>query len=732
MLDIPDDLSETLLSQTESVSESSTSSKLKTTLNKAQKEYPSLQDWLQLHAELKFQFDVDEYKSSSKHTDEFAHAHANYVTSLYKVVEDLAKNNVSALDTEPEEPIGVVSSSKDIGMNSDTAYKEAKINEAFSKVLDGYTHFFEQTREQLEDEDANAYLDLMLLLECIQANHFALSLRQKPELILQWINKFDPKPENEFIDAVMYNTPRPYLHPQFWNTYLGDLLTRGMFEQAVSSLRASKMEELADTCPELHALAEDFLTLVSSYTSMALKGQFAVWKATVCEFRDNFKNLKANITSHEHTTIATQIHDLVSAISGLPKTIGIFVDTWYEMYGALSLFQVRDDEAVYSEYYDLSVAEKGIDSSSDLEAAFCDVLLNNYLRVILAIDKYDPATAAYVSKLFELKGFLASYYDDVATQALRDNGVVTRRLVSDYLLTRHAFECLEVHALVPVGVGLFLTPVISASSETTATGRDAISQFLSHYQCFTNDDMEWALTICAKLNLTTAARKLYLRQGEKSLAEGHLYEALNMLVNCYDDTSSSEETATAMLKVHHVVWDLIFQDALLNSLPVPDELLENIVAHNVDPGFEIHPVIQQCLSPYAVLAEYFHSAGDPEMFAKNLSRLFHLLRFKYMPKKFVPLLLAQFMPFFADDRFKLPDLIVIIELIDSFELQLKDDAEDVEELYAYAVEHTPQVANDWRLLLKNSGCVVPSTVKALVKQLRENIVAKIGRVYIGH
>lgn len=720
MLDIPDDSSVTLMSQTESMSESLASQQ-----PKSPKEYPSLQEWLQ-GQKLTFQFDAGDYKRSSKHTDAFSHAQARYVTSLYKVVEDLANSNVT-LDLETDEPIGVVSTARDIGVNADKEYNETKINEAFAKMTDLYSGFYDQVKDQLQDEDANAYLDLMLLLECVQANHFAVSLRQKPELILLWINKYDPKPENEFIDAVMYDTPQPYLHPLFWNTYMGDLLTRGMFEQAVSSLRASKYEQLASDCPELHAIVEDLLTLVSNYTGMALKGQFAEWKYTVCEFRDNFKKLKAGIETTGHVTIATQIHDLLYVMSGLPKTLGAFVTTWYEMFAALSLFQVRDDESVYSDYFELAMAEKGIDSSSDLEEAFSDVLLHKFLRVILAIDRYDPATAAYVSKLFELKGSFASYYGDVATEMLKGPGNVSRRLVSDYLLTRHAFECMEVHALVPVGVGLLLNPVISSSDVNT---RSVLDTFLPSYECFTNDDMEWALTICAKLNLTDTTKKLYLKQGEKSLEQGHLYEALNMLVNCYDETSSSEETTTAMKKVHHIVWDLIFQDCLLNSSPVPDELLYNIVTHNIDPAFSVHPVIRQCISPYAVLAEYFHSVGDKEQFAKNLSRLFHLLRFKYLPKKFVPLLLAQFMPFFLDDRFQLPDLIVIIELIDSFELLLREE-DDVEELYAYAVENPSEVDYDWRVVTKMHGLAVPANVKELIKQLRENIVAKIGQVYIG-
>lgn len=726
MLDIPDDLSVTLTSQTESMSDSPR--------DKAgsSKEYPTVQEWLHGGPDLKFQFDEDEYKRSSRHKDDFSHAQTVYITQLYKIAEDLANNNVTQVDLDDtDEPIGVITLAKDIGVNSDREYKLGKINVAFGKMAEAFNGFHDTVKEIVDDDDAAAYEDLLSLLDCIQANIFTISERQKPELIIRWINRYDPKPDNEFIDAVMYDTPKPYLHPLFWDVYLGDLLTRGMFPQAVSSLQNSKYEELKDSCPELYTIISDFITVLDTYTSMALKGQFAEWKYTVCGYRDNFKKQKALISDAGHIAIASRIHDLLCVISGLPKTIASYVTTWYEMYGALSLYQVRDDDSVYDDYFKLAISEKGSNSAVKLEQEFCDLLTQKYLRVILALDSYDTPTAAYVSKLFELKGLLTSYYDEAAAQSLERSGTLFRRLISDYLLTRHAFECFEVHLLVPVGVGLLLNPVITPSSDSLTRNSQIIGEFLPHYECFTNDDMEWAMTVCAKLNLTDTIKKLYLKQGEKSLKEGHIFEALNMFVNCYDDVTTSAGTSAAMTQVHYIAWELLFQDCLLNSAPVPDELIQNIVTNNIDPDFEVHPVIRQCLAPYAILVEYFSHLGELKFFSKNISRLFHLLRFKYMPQKFVPLLLAQLLPFFAGDQFQLPELIIIIELIDSVELQAKGHEEDVEELYKFATENIPENSpQDWRNALKAQGKEIPSTVTRLLKQIREQIVVKIGQVYI--
>lgn len=686
--------------------------------------------WLSGEVDLDFQFEAREYKQLAQHTDEFAAAQATYITQLFKIVEELQDKNITqqADDLDDDEPLGVVSRARDMGSNKRKVYKEQLVNIAFAQMHESLQRFVNDVSLQIADEQALQYEELLSLMDCLAGTCFVLDGSRKPEKILEWINKYDPKPDNDFIDAVMYETPLPYKHLQFWTSYMGTLLSRGMFDKAEAALKASKYEELAESCPDLHTIIEGFVVLVGNYNAQVAEGEFPEWKKVVCEFRDTYHLMKGDILDLGHVAIAAQIHDLLCLLSGLVKTTASFVSTWYDMYGSLALFQVRDDDSVYADYYKLAIAEKGSNVASGLEQAFRHVVSGKFLQAILAIDSYDPSTAAYVSKLFELKGFFSEYYFDLADGKV--DAAFSRRYVSDYLLTRHAFECFEVHDLVPVGMGLLMKPVISASKETEDRASATISQFLPHYQCFTNDDLEWALTICAKLDLPAVVNQLYLKQGERSLKEGHLYEAMNMLVNCYDETNLSSESAAAMAKIHHIVWDLLFQDSLLNGLPVPDELLINIVTNQVDPDFHIHPVIRQCISPYAVLTEFFIQASEPKKFAKRLLNLFHLLRFTYMPKKFMPLLLAQFIPFLYKDEFEMPQLIIMIDLIDALELQAPHP-EETEELYSYAVENTPQeVLHDWRVELKTHGEEIPDTLKKLLRVLREKITAKIGDVYV--
>lgn len=700
----------------------------------SKREYPKLQLWLINDADLEFNFDIKAYEDSVNVTDDFTKAQFKYVTKIYGIVADLAQRNVQTSFIEEEkEHIGVISSnSRDMGGNKDALYKLSLINDAFFKVSTEFRTFYDKVKDMVTDDEAAAYEDLVSVLDCLEATCFITNERRRPELIALWINSYDPKPENDFIDTIMYNTPVPYQHPQFWTLYLGTLLLRGMFEQAESSLKSCKYEELEESCPGLHSIVQDFLVLVSTYTSMALKGQFAEWKFTVCDFRDNFKNMKSGITDPAHVTIASNIHDLLCLLSGLPKTTASFVSTWYELYGALALFQVRDDLDVFEDYYQLAIHEKGIDASSPMEEIFQSILTKKYLNVILRIHELDPATAAYVSKLFELKGFFSSYYVDITDKIIQTLKSLSRRYVSDYLLTRQAFECFEVHQLVPIAMGILLTPLVT--NLIYEQKRDIVAKFLPHYQCLTNDDLEWALTICTKLNLPEVVRRLLFKQGEKSLEEGYLYEAMNVLVGCLDENAHSQESALALSKIHHIVWELLFQDTLLKSLPVPDELLFNIITNQVDPDFHVNPVIRQCISPFAVLSEFFLTLGDEEQNQKNISRLFHLLKFKYLPPKFIPLLLSQFIPLLVSVKFEFQHFIIMIDLIDSFELQQRQrgNIEDAETLYEFAIENIPEdVEHDWRVQVQKLGQKIPPSVEDLLRELRERIMEKVGRVYIG-
>lgn len=736
MLEIPEDSSS---SETESISESSSWSKIdKPSEPRA---YIELKDWINSDRTLDFQFEKDAYAQSVNRDDVFSTLYAEYVTALYKIIERLGDQNITKIETRQEavEQIGVISRTSDIGRNTDDDKKAAKISEAFRHIIEHLSHFIEQVKPLVDEEKLESFYDLLSILDGIYANAFYPSIKTKPELLATWVNRYDPKPLDDLVESVMINTPKPYLHPQFWNTYVAELITRGLFEQATEAIANSRFDETESTDEPFFSIIDDFKVLIGEYTNFALKSQFHIWKLKACEFRDDFTKFRTAVTNPEHLLILNQVYDLACIITGLSKTISAYTSNWYDMFAALSLFQVRDDPEVFKDYFDVAIEEKPLTIDDDqtlIEDSIVKLLNGDYLRVLEVMNLIDAPTSATASKLFELKGFLDDYYDASSPKSLHE--LVNRKTISEYLLVKHAYDCLNNHPLVPVGIGLLLNPCVSTSKQSIASNSQTIGEFLPHYECSTNDDLEWGLTICAKLNLITTARRLYLIYGKKSLKDGHLYEALNMFVNTYDSNAVNEETRAGMKHVHSIVWNMIFQDSLLNNRPIRDELINNIVSNNVDSNFEIHPVIRQCLSPYAVLVSFYKLVGEQGSsdIMKTSLRLIHLLRFTHLPKKFIPLLLAQFLPFLVKsaETLQLPYLIIIVELIDGFESKVsKEDFLKAEELYKHSVNNIESDAEhyDWRVFLKDSKLEVPQDVPQLIKLLRNEVTSNIARVYIG-
>lgn len=759
MLEIPDDDSSS--SDTESMTGSPVSDEESDNYDSTEvppRTYIELRDWIQSDASIEFQFNNAAYKHSAKVDNILDHSKVAYVNSLYKTIEGLSFNNVKQDDIykdedskdEEDEVIGVITDAPDIGKNSDLEYKNKKINEAFMAVIDNFREYVNYVKDSVDEEKLNQYYGLLSILECLLANYFYPSLNTKPELLSKWVNRYDHKPLPELVEAIMINTPKPYLHPEFWNKYLPQLITRGLVNEALEAIQSSKYEELKDTCESLYLIIQDISTLLSNYTNSALKGQFSQWKLSACEFRDTFSGLRGNISEPRHQKIASQIYEITCIITGLPKTISRFTSSWYEVFVALSLFHIRGEEKVYGDYYKIAIEEfplpLPIEPSEDedddektyilVENSFSDIMEKNFLKVLETVSYFDEPIAAYVAKLLELKGLLSSYYSSLL-KSPEFHELAFGKTVSEYLLTKHAYECLNDHPLVPVGIGLLMNSDLSYSTKWNVNNRKVISKFLPNFECKTNDDLEWALTVCAKINLVSTAKKLYLKHGKKSLRDGYIYEALNMFVHCYDSDSNNEESVEGMKLVHEVIWDSIFQDSLINNRPIKDELINNIVLHRVDSDFEIHPVIRQCLSPYAVLLEFFEtltSSTDGNLM-KNLSKLVHVIRFTHLPKKFSPLLLAQILPFFYQEKgyFQLPDLIIITELIDNYESQVnEEDSKDGDELYKYSISHLEKSTTpyDWRVVLTDNDIKIPQDVSLLLKSLRNEIVARLGKVFI--
>ncbi|KAK6205508.1 protein in nuclear pore complex may function in nuclear envelope integrity may also be [Scheffersomyces amazonensis] len=749
MLEIPDYDS---TSETEAITDESSNGDDKDTIGgifSTLKNELGLDDWLNTDKPLDFQFDVSEYKSSASLQHPFADAYTNYVNSLFKLIESLTSKQSDEQWDNFEEPVGLITS-----QTSQEARLRAKnefINECFTNIIEHLQTLLEDPSLESTNPETDSRLTSTLhILLCLQSNYFYSEITNRPEFLCNWVNSISSKPSEELFETIMTSTPIPYLHPQFWNTMVSQFITRGRLSEAAEVISRSKFESLEETSLDLYNLISDFKLLLENYTSFSLKGQFAEWKLKACEFRDSFVNIRSNIIDDKEKIILSQIHDLANIITGLPKTIASYCDHWYEVYVAFALFQVRDNEELFKDFYKLALSEKPapvystttteLQVSEFEEQTFANILEENFLKVLETLYFLEPATAAYVAKLLEMKSYFNGYY--VATsKASNLKSLVHRRTISEYFLTLHAYKCLNLQGLIPVGVGLLVKDGIINYQNSRVANKNIVAEVLPKYNFKTNDDLEWALTICAKLGLSNTAKQLHYKSGVKSLTDGYLFEALNRFVHCFDPTAVNYSSDNnAMKQVHYIAWDIIFQDSLINNRPCNDDLINNIVDNKVEKTLEIHPVIRQCLSPYAVLNEFFKGlkvkGNGPNSFS-TYSKLIHLLRFNYLPKKYYPLLLSQFLPLLSKDSktfdLQLSDLVIIIELLDTYEINVtEEENKEALSLYTYCIEHKEEVQEeyDWRKILKDDGVAIPQNLKQLFLALRGAIVAKIGKVYI--
>lgn len=682
---------------------------------------PDLQQWIKTDTPLVYQFDESISSKSIPPISQNAEAYVDFINKQFQRLE-----KISFDDIEVGESVGVVNDGFGIG-----AYRkrqEYSINIAFGDMT------AEITRLNLEGDEGAKFLCLGYILQCFHANYFAPLVALKPELLCQWVNHFDPQPSDELAGEIMIETPKPYLHPLFWTNYLPILLIRGLHDVATNVLDNAGTEELNQSAPELYSVIEDLTAIISSYQALSLKGHFPQWKQSALAFRDAVGTLKID------NPILPQIYDISCILAGMHKTTARFCPQWYDLYCAMAQYKVRDDEGVYHEYFEIALQEKPVgpidvdaDEYSMAQQAFLDLLQGNFLKALNCIYDLNPGVAAYVAKYMEYRRLFDDYYSS--------NCTVPRRRYSEYFLTRHAYDNLNLHPLVPVGIGILMNKEMCGSDGAFEANRNTIDLFLPHYACQTNDDMEWAVTVCAKFGLTRTKRQLYYERGVASLNEGMIYELLNNFCDSFDMNLPQlyDAKADGLAQIHDICWERIFALAVLRSRPVDDELINNVVSHQVK--FKIHPVIIQNLAPYAVLYEFFHSLaqaeeGDNLPVEVRLKKLIHLLRFNYLRKKFYPLLLCQFLPFLmvGSPKFELLDLIIIIELLDLYQVEVTEDERvQGEELYAQAIEGEDdgdRASYDWREVMTTRHKQIPPLVADLVRVIRNEVTKKVGEVFI--
>lgn len=638
--------------------------------------------------------------------------YADYVSNLYSIYD--------ALGDEKYYSVPVAGLVKRNALREQTEV----LNKAMTLTLEELQNYIQKRRDNGDAEGSIFELEeVLFILNCLKALYFTPEY-QIPESLALWANMSDPQPDRQLTDGIM-QSEKPYTHPYFWK-FLTQLALRGLYTNAAEALKQSRFDELQSTDQQLYNLFIDTYHLLESYPENSPHELFKQWKTTAGQAANN-----ASVRNTQYPELNKHLKTFLNVISGNQTTILEESGTWYEALIGLIYYHIPSSDLL-GEYFTLATKHHKPDYTSIWELASVDIFQENFLQVLRAISSFSTATAAYVSALCEAKGLLRGYsFDDdhkTNSQLLLTQDLFSTTNPSEFLLHTHALDCLTVDRLVPVGIGL-----LAASRNPTA--RSVIAEYLPRYNFQSNDDVEWALTICASLKLPQIAHVIFRTAAQRSLSEGLLLEALSLFAR-----------AGEVDYVKHHAW-LIFENSLIRGAPIEDVVInstvdDSIVIDGVDPELlKLPPLLRQTLAPYAVLYRFWMLKKEGSL-RLALTKLINLLKFQHLPPRLFGILIAQLLPFII---FVVPpkvllkrDLLTVVKILDKYESEVfqKTDNKsqkmkhDCDELYQVSINQESLSPDYWVSYLSEAGVTPPSDLKSLLKTIRRNLAVEIGRAFM--
>lgn len=498
--------------------------------------------------------------------------------------------------------------------------------------------------------------ECLAIINCSRALHFtdgndneeanSAVLKQ----LTQWVNRADGEPSEEAV-AEAFSGSVSYKSPLFWRL-VNQLLLRGLFDQAIGVLdRSHLLKDIENTCEITFNVLNDAISLLKQYP-FELGEAFREWKATALQISQFFVDSTTNVDPE----LRDFVSDMILLMSGNQSKTLQYSRTWYESFCGLMLFYIPTLELT-EEYLQISLKAHPLDVCNNWEQACVYVIQGKLYAVLPILESLDYCTAVFYSAICEAKGLLENSGTLMAhsngSEGLEGDLFSSNNSMACYLMHEFALElcCYEDKNLWSVGIGILaLSP-----SDNDSAKRLAIAELLPHYPFQNNDDIEWLLTLCAKWRLPDVAKTIYRILGNKVLYENNVIEAM---------TNFSKAGEFEWVK--HYSW-MIFEASAMKGAPLEDMIIDAIVSGEAET--EVAPEIlesvmtnamRQTLSPYAVLYQFYQQrvAHDWE---GALSSLVSLLEFRYMPKHYISLLVAQFLypTFLKDDTVAISEDMVI-------------------------------------------------------------------------
>lgn len=624
-----------------------------------------------------------------------------YVSSLFEIYRDLGDDRVFNVPT-----IGVV--------NSNFAKEHnATVNLAMEAILNELEVFIGRVKDQ--DGRVNRFYELeesLTVLNCLRTMYFILDGQDVEEnrsefieSLLNWINRSDGEPDEEYIEQVFSvkdsTAGKKVFETHYFWKLLNQLVLRGLLSQAIGCIeRSDLLPYLSDTCAVSFDAVSDSIELLKQYPKDS-SSTFREWKNLVLTLSQAFGSSATDISGE----LRDYIEDFLLVIGGNQRKILQYSRTWYESFCGFLLYYIPSLE-LSAEYLQMSLEANVVDITNDWEQPCVDIISGKIHSILPVMESLDSCTAAFTAMICEAKGLIENIFegeknsDDYSNE---DNEMLEdlfsyRNGMASYMLNSFAFELCSLgdKELWPVAIGL----IALSATGTRSAKKMVIAELLPHYPFVTNDDIEWMLSICVEWRLPEIAKEIYTTLGNQMLSAHNIIESI---------ANFSRAGKYELVKSYS--W-LLFEASCMEGQKLDDPVLNAIVSKNspaeddvIIPQDILDCVVtnsmRQTLAPYAVLSQ-FYELRDREDWGQALRLLLLLIEFPYLPKHYLVLLVAKFLyPIFLLDDKKLMDEDSVATVIEVIETKWDDADEKSSNLYETIIEADKSLPSSMATLLKN-------------------------------
>jgi nuclear pore complex protein Nup85 len=518
--------------------------------------------------------------------------------------------------------------------------------------------------EEQDEEHMQMLYELRSTLQLAEAIYFPISDDlPRCDALMEWLNTLDPQPSQRDGEEIMMSRV-PCQHSAFWD-YVSKGVLRGLFAMAAECLAGSglqqqdpataratlELQSLLQSCPRI-SMHEDH--------PHDYKMRYRQWRGKVL--------LAAKQTNLPDPEMASAFRQVYELLKGDKDAIFRQSDTWQESLAALALLfdptgckSAKDVGALFELVENSEDSAAGIDLTIPSDVAAAALCAGKIPQAITKLRLANLTAAALLGDLLDKVEVLDDVADEEIGLTIRD--ILILELGDAMLSQLNAWQA---------SVYLWQT--------CGDAGLDRVEEILPRIPLDTQTKADTVLGFCTDLQLHEQARSIETGWAKVLEKDGQLGEALN----AYD-------RAQSYAHIDRLIWSL-FDEALMSGQPNSRDpyLTEAIQTPQATSSREISALI----APYATLVGVYEhrNSGNSEQYGVHLTAL---LKFPDLPRKYLPVLLAEMLPL-LEERSPVLSSRDIFDALAALEEFYEQDQSDGIQLLQKALEADSLGFDSWR------------------------------------